>query len=29
MTDPAFAEWWFLPVSMAMRVGEHSAVVWN
>jgi hypothetical protein len=21
--------WWFRPVNIAARVGEHSAVVWN
>ena len=29
MTEPALAEWWLRPVRIAMRVGEHSAVVWN
>ena len=28
-TDPSPAEWWFRPVSIATRVGEHRAVVWN
>ncbi len=26
---PIPTEWWLRPVSVAARVGEHSAVVWN
>src|SRR3954454_24506142 len=26
---PMPTEWWFRPVSIAWRVGAHSAVVWN
>ena len=26
---PIPTEWWLRPVSIAWRVGEHSAVVWN
>src|SRR3954452_12005270 len=26
---PIPTEWWFLPLSMAARVGAHSAVVWK
>jgi hypothetical protein len=22
-------EWWFLPVMMQVRVGEHNPVVWK
>jgi len=27
--DPMLHEWWLRPVNSAMRVGEHSAVVWK
>ncbi|MNW66029.1 hypothetical protein D3C74_444640 [compost metagenome] len=26
---PMPTEWWFLPLSIAARVGAHSAVVWK
>jgi hypothetical protein len=26
---PIAAEWWLRPVSSALRVGAHNAVVWN
>src|SRR5688572_5743250 len=29
MIAPALHEWWFRPVSRAMRVGEHRDVVWK
>src|SRR5262245_31511284 len=29
MTEPVLHEWWLRPVSSAIRVGEHRAVVWN
>src|SRR5437762_2198023 len=29
MIEPVLQEWWLRPVSRAMRVGEHRAVVWK
>ena len=29
MMEPMFAVWWLRPVLSAIRVGEHSAVVWK
>ena len=29
MIEPVLAVWWFRPVLSALRVGEHSAVVWK
>ncbi len=29
MIPPIPTEWWLRPVSIAWRVGEHSAVVWK
>ena len=29
MIEPVFTVWWFRPVLSALRVGEHSAVVWK
>src|SRR4051812_11276319 len=29
MIDPVLHEWWLRPVSRAIRVGEHRAVVWK
>ena len=29
MIEPVLTVWWFRPVLSALRVGEHSAVVWK
>ena len=29
MIEPVFTVWWFRPVLSALRVGEHSEVVWK
>src|ERR1700692_4876031 len=29
MIEPVLHEWWFLPVSSAIREGEQRAVVWK
>ena len=29
MIEPVLAVWWLRPVLSALRVGEHSAVVWK
>ena len=29
MIDPELTVWWLRPVLSALRVGEHSAVVWK
>src|SRR5450631_1212311 len=29
MMEPVLVVWWFRPVLSALRVGEHSAVVWK